>query len=186
MGRKRTGRRRGRPVDPHARRRQTTRAGRRGEVDRGSERLRAKKRQLTSREDVEMTPAGALYGLAHLDNAQYTKLGVITAMLRNVQTAMGKGSLSVGALWSALVDRSHTRISSLPLLGDRGGRQQLARVCRQLDGCRSLVIALAEERTVPPIVVRAMARQLTDRDLATLEILRQGLDGLAVRSQEPD
>jgi hypothetical protein len=186
MPRKKTGRRGGRPVDPHARRRQTTRAGRRGEVDRGSERLRAKKRQLTSREDVEMTGPGILYGRGHLDNLQYTKLGVITQLLRNVQTAMGKGSLSVAGIWAALIDRSHTRVTSLPLLGDRGARQQLSRVCRCLDGCRGLIIELAEETTVPPIVMRALEHRLGPRDLVMLEMLRQGLDAITVRSREPD
>jgi hypothetical protein len=186
MQRKKTGRKRGRRYNPHARRHQTTRAGRRGEVDRGSERLRQRKRLLTGREDVEMTAAGALYGHGHLDNAQYTKLGVITAMLRNVQVAMGKGSLSVAGIWSALIDRSHTRITALPLLGDHGARQQLSQVCCRLDGCRSLVIALAEERSVPPIVIRAVEHYLSPRDLVMLEMLRQGLDAIIVRSREPD
>ena len=79
--RKKTGRPRGRPYNPNARRHQTTRAGRRGEIDRGSERLPAKKRAATSREDVEMTPAG----YRHLDNAQYSALGWVTQLLQRIQ-----------------------------------------------------------------------------------------------------
>ena len=52
-------RRIGRRYDPLARRRHTTRAGRRGgdARDRGSPLLRAKKRTATGREDIEVTPA---------------------------------------------------------------------------------------------------------------------------------
>jgi hypothetical protein len=148
--------------------------------------LRARKRAATTREDCEVTPGAVLYGRGHLDNLQYDKLGVVTALLRHVQGAMGKGSLSVAGIWTALTDRSHTRRTALPLIGDGGARRQLARVCRQLDGCRSLVIALAEERSVPPIVLRAIAQRLTERDFVTLETLRKGLDAITLRSQEPE
>jgi hypothetical protein len=188
MARKRTGRRRGRPRgrNPNARRYQTTRAGRRGEVDRGSERLRARKRAATSREDLELTPTAVLFGRGFLDLLQYDKIGVVTALLRHVQKAMGRGSLSVTALWTALIDHSHSRITALPTQGDAGARRQLVRICRELDGCRSLVIELAEERTIPSIVLRAITHCLTPHDLMTLEALRQGLDAITVRSPEPD
>jgi hypothetical protein len=179
----------GRRYDPHAKRRFTTRFGRKYGYERpdlGSERLRQKKLALTSRSDTEMTAAGVLYGFGYLDNAQYTKLGVITQLLRNVQMAMGKGSLSVAGIWTALVDRSHTRITSLPLLGDRGASRQLSRICRELDGCKSLVIELAAERTVPPLVIRAVQHCLEPADLVMLETLRKGLDTITVRSREPD
>ena len=141
---------------------------------------------MTTREDIEVTPAGVLYGRGHLDNAQYSKLGIITQLLRKVQMAMGKGSLSVAGIWRALIDRSYTRITALPLPGDHGARHQLAQVCRQLDGCRSLVIELAEERTVPSIVIHAIQHCLGPQDLVALERLRQGLDAITVRLREPD
>jgi len=100
--RKKTGRRRGRPYNPNARRHQTTRAGRRGEVDRGSPRLRARKLALTTREDVEMTPAGILYGHGHLDNAQYSALGWVTALLRRIARSFGRDASPAG-VWAAIV-----------------------------------------------------------------------------------
>jgi hypothetical protein len=100
--RKKTGRRRGRAYNTHARRHQTTRAGRRGEVDRGSERLRAKKVRVTSRDDVEITPAGVLYGRGHLDNAQYSTLGYITELLQTIARSFGRG-MSPAGVWSAIL-----------------------------------------------------------------------------------
>src|SRR5262245_9298863 len=102
MARRKTGRRRGRPRLKHARSRETTRAGRRGEIDRGSELLREKNRQATSRDDVEMTPAGILFGRGHLDRYQYDALAFVTLLLHQVAKAMG-GKLSVGNLWTAIV-----------------------------------------------------------------------------------
>ena len=97
MGRRRTGRRGGRPRKQHARWRETTRAGRRGDVDRGSERLRDHKRQATSGEDVEMTPAGILFGRGHLDRYQYDALAFMTNLLHQVCNARG-GNLSVASV----------------------------------------------------------------------------------------
>ena len=102
MTRKRTGRRRGRPRKPHARWRETTRAGRRGDIDRGSEWLREKKRQATLRDDVEMAPAGVLFGRRHLDRYQYDALAFVTLLLCQVTKAMG-GNQSVAGLWTAII-----------------------------------------------------------------------------------
>jgi hypothetical protein len=78
--RKKTGRKRGRPFKPNARRHRTDRAGRRGEVDGGAP-LRAKKRRATGREDVEITPAGVLYGHGPFrQRAQYSALGLVTEL----------------------------------------------------------------------------------------------------------
>jgi hypothetical protein len=85
MPRRRTGRPRGRPRRANAKRRCTTRIRRRtwqDPVDRGSEWLRAKKRAVTSREDIELTPAGILHGHGHLDNHQYSALAYLTLLLR--------------------------------------------------------------------------------------------------------
>jgi hypothetical protein len=130
--RKKTGRRRGRPYNPHARRHQTTRAGRSGEVDRGSERLRAKKRRATGREDVEMTPAGALYGRGLIYNAQYSALAFVTPLLRRIARAMGR-EVSPAALWAAIVGAgTRTPLTALPLVGDHNARRVLAGICRRL------------------------------------------------------
>jgi hypothetical protein len=174
-------RKRGRPYNPNARRHQTTRAGRRGEVDRGSPRLRARKLALTTREDVEMTPAGVLYGHGYLDNAQYSALGYVTRLLQHVSRAMGRG-MSVNGLWLAIVAAgSRNAAYTQPLTGDRGARRQLSRICRELDGCRSLVIEFAEERTIPPLVILAIEDRRGPQDLVMLEKLRRGLDGISPR-----
>ena len=179
MARRKTGRRRGRPRLKHARSRETTRAGRRGDVDRGSERLREKKRQATSRDDVEMTPAGVLFGHGHLDRYQYDALGFVTNLLRQVRKAMG-GNQSVAGLWTAIIAAAtKTAPGNAPIIGDNNARHILAQICARLDGSRDLILALAAEGAWPDIVVRAANHRLTPRDLVQLETLRRGLDGIS-------
>ena len=125
---------RGRPYDPNARRHQTTRAGRRGEVDRGSSRLREKKRAATSREDVEMTPAGVLYGFGHIDNVQYSALGWITHLLRRIACSFGRDA-SPSGVWAALLAAaSRTPPGALPIIGDYGAHLAIALTMAHLDG----------------------------------------------------
>jgi hypothetical protein len=111
--RKKTGQRRGRPYNPHARRHQTTRAGRRGERDLGAVWLRAKKRAATGREDVEMTPAGVLYGQGHLDNAQYSALGWVTQLLQRIARSFGQGMSPVG-VWAAIIAAASRTAPGMP------------------------------------------------------------------------
>jgi len=82
--RRKSGRRRGRPRQKHAKRRCTTTVGRRtgrDPVDAGSPQLRARKRSATTREDA---------------------LAFVTSLLRQVHRAMG-GNLSVAGLWTAII-----------------------------------------------------------------------------------
>jgi hypothetical protein len=147
-------------------------------VDRGSERLRENKRQVTSREDVEATPAGVLYGHGHLDRHQYEMIGYVTSLLHQVRRAMG-GTLSVAGVWSAVTGALvQTTPGAPPIIGDNDARRILRRICARLDGSKALVLALAAEDTLPAIVVRAIERR-TPVDLAQLENLRRGLDGLS-------
>jgi hypothetical protein len=179
-------RKRGRPYNPNSRRNQTDRAGRRGEIDNGAPRLRARKLALTTRDDVEMTGPGILYGRGHLDNAQYSTLGHVTRLLQHVSRSMGRGA-SVNGLWLAIVAAgSRNATYTLPLTGDHGARRLLSRICRELDGCRSLVIEFAEERAVSPLVIRAVENRLDRHDLDMLEKLRRGLDGITVWSRGVD
>ena len=176
----------GRRYDPHAKRRFTTRFGRKHGyelADRGSELLRQKKRELISREDVEMTPAGVLYGLGHLDREQYDKLGCVTGLLRRIARGFGRDASPAG-LWLALVAAaSRTRPSMPTIAGDRGARDALTWICRRLDGSRELVLELATETVLPPICLRAAERRLTPRDAVQIELLRRGLDTIpALRS----
>jgi hypothetical protein len=178
---RRTGRKRGRPPgrNPNARRYQTTRAGRRGEIDRGSDWLRARKIRTTSRVDVEMTPAGTLYGYGHIDREQYDKLGAITWLLRRIARSFGRDASPAG-LWLALMAAaSRTRPGMPSVVGDYGARDTLGQIARRLDGSRDFVLELAAESPLPPICIRAAERRLTSRDLVQIELLRKGLDGIS-------
>ena len=181
MARKKVGshRKRGRPYNPNARRHQTTRAGRRGEVDHGSPRLRARKLALTMREDVEMTGAGVLYGHGHLDNAQYSALGWVTALLRRISRSCGHG-ISPAGIWNAILGALIKTTPGIePIVGDQGARRALEHILRRLDGSKDLVIELAAGDALPPICIRAAGHRLTPRDLVQIELLRRGLDGIS-------
>jgi hypothetical protein len=144
--------------------------------------LRAKKRVATSREDVEMTPAGVLYGFGHLDNAQYSALGWVTQLLRRIARSFGRDA-SPSGVWAALLAAaSRTPPSALPIIGDYGARDTLARICRRLDGSRDLVLELAEEGPMPPICVRVAEHRLTYEDEGALTRLRDGLDRISGRN----
>jgi hypothetical protein len=169
----------GRKYDPNARRRHTTRRGRRGEDDRdyGSA-LLAKKRRVTGREDVEMTPAGVLFGYGFLDRYQYDALGWITKLLQWIARSFGRGSSPAG-VWAAIVAAASRTAPGMPdTVGDFGSRRALERTLQRLDGSRELVLELATETVLPPVCVRAAERRLTPRDLVQLELLRRGLDGI--------
>ena len=169
----------GRKFDLNARRRQTTRAGRRGPDDRGSLLLRAKKRAATGREDVEMTPAGVLYGHGYLDNAQYSALGWVTQLLQRISRSFGRGAAPAG-LWSAILGAlTKTTPGIEQIVGDQGARSALERTLRRLDGSRDPVLQLAAEGGLPAICIRAAEHRLTPRDTVQLELLRKGLDGIS-------
>ena len=126
-----------------------------------------------------MTPAGVLYGFGHIDNAQYSALGWITLLLRRIARSFGRDASPAGVWAALLAAASRTPPSALAIIGDYGARDTLARICRRLDGSRDLVLELAAEGPMPPICVRAVEHRLTPRDLAQLELLRKGLDGIS-------
>ena len=169
----------GRKYNPHAKRRFTTRFGRKHGyelADRGSAELRAKKRQATGREDIELTGGGVLHGLGYLDRQQYDTLGVITQLLQRISRSFGRG-MSPAGLWSAILGAlTKTTPGFEAITGDQGARLALERIVRRLDGSRDLIVELAAEEALPPICVRAAERQLTPRDEVQLELLRRGLD----------
>jgi hypothetical protein len=172
----------GRPKKADAKRRRTTVAGRRPEVDQGTVQLRARKRRIAAgREDLEITGASVLFAHGHVDRSQFDTLGTITEMLQRM--ARGWGGLGgVTGLWFAItgaaaptgfVRRENEGLSGL---ADQA-RRRLQRVCSRLDGSRALIIELAEGR-VPPIVLRVLDHTLTADDAVTLERLRRGLDDI--------
>jgi hypothetical protein len=152
--------RRGRPrkADKVAKRRATTTARRAPEVDLGSARLRARKRAVTGREDLELNGAAVLFGHGHIDREQYDTLAEIRRWLEAMARAWG-GLGGVTGLWYAItgaaVPTGFARRQDAGLAGlADGARRRLQRICRGLDGSRDLVIELAEGK-VPVIVVHA-------------------------------
>jgi hypothetical protein len=183
VSRKRTGRRRGRPRKANARRRQTTRAGRRGEpelIDQGTSELLARKLRATTRPDLEASAIGVLYGRALIDAHQYQVLAELTLTLQRLARSWG-GTGGVEGLWQGIV-AAMTRKGYAPVpeadcgfsLGD-AARRRLARALSRLDGSRALVLALVDGQ-VPPLVVRAVERRLLPEDETALTKLRAGLD----------
>jgi hypothetical protein len=171
----------GRRFDPRAKRRFTSRFGRKygyEPADRGSAELRRKKRAVTGREDVELTPAGVLHGHGHLDNIQYSALGYVTLTLQRIARSFGRGSSPAG-VWAAIVAAASRTAPGMPdVVGDFGARRALERILQRLDGSRALVLELAAEGPLPPVCARAAEHRLTPRDLVQLELLRKGLDGI--------
>jgi hypothetical protein len=100
-------------------------------------------------------------------------------LLRRIERSMGR-TIQVDALWRSIAMGGivPTRVLDR-LIGDRGPRLVVERLCRNLNGSRSLVLELAAEGALPPIVMRAAMRELTPADQLALEDLRQGLDTLA-------
>jgi hypothetical protein len=104
--RKKTGKRRGRPINPRARRRQTTRAGRRGELDTGTKELAMKKRIAAngSGGTVEVIDIGGILAAHNLiDVDQHMTLRLLETWLMRIARARGLSSASVGGLWGAIL-----------------------------------------------------------------------------------
>lgn len=180
--RRKTGRPRGRPRHDVAKRRQTTRVGRktgRDPVDYGTLELRERKKTATGRMDLPLDPAAVLYGRDLLDRQQYDRIGEIGHLMRQLARAWGIKQDSVDGLWTALLAAASRTASPRDITpaGAENARRRLDRALRRLDGSKGLVLQLAEHRTVP-IVVRAWSRSLTPRDAVVLERLRRALDRL--------
>jgi hypothetical protein len=143
--RRKTGRRRGRPRDPHARRRQTTRAGRRGlvVVDKGSPEMVARKRQVAkgSPGPIELIDAvGVLraHGLVDLDELMTLRL--CENWIARVRQARGLTGVSPAGLWATIVSgqggvvsgrhRSSLPIDAHPLIRPCGGSRNSQPFCR--------------------------------------------------------
>ena len=102
-------------------------------------------------------------------------------MLRRIARSFGRDASPAGVWAAILAAASRTPPGALPIIGDYGARDTLARICKRLDGSRDLVLQLAEEGPMPPICVRAAERRLTHGDEGALTRLRDGLDRIAGR-----
>ena len=80
MAHKKTGRRRGRPIDE------------------GTTQLQAKKLRATTRADIELTGAGILFGCGHLDRQQYDVLDQIAAQPQLITRGWGISTGGVSGL----------------------------------------------------------------------------------------
>jgi hypothetical protein len=133
MPRRKTGRRRGRPRLANARRRATTRRGRKGLpplVDEGSPLLRQKKRRVTGREDLELNPASVLFGRGLLDPQQYNMLGQVTLWLQRLSRNLGPHGIGVAGLWAALTGAGIGTTSVIVPTGISDGADNARRVRR--------------------------------------------------------
>lgn len=172
--------RRGRPKKANAKRRATTRQGRRtgqDPVDQGAPRLLQRKRRVAGgRVDLEINGASVLFGHELISREQYDRLGEITRWLQLVARAWGGGNGSVTGLWAGILAMlSHARTVGLVPDGADLARLRLAKALNRLNGSRDLVIELAEGR-VPPLVVHVLAGSLTAGDHDALARLKDGLD----------
>ena len=166
----------------NARRRCSTRTGRRtgqDPVDKGSPLLRQHKLKLTGEETIELSTAGVLFGHGCIDRTQYDTLSNVSFWLQRLARSLGPNGVGVGGLWAAItgaaIGTSSVVVPSAVGEGADHARYVLARMLRQLDGSRDLVVALAEGRC-PPLVLRVTEHRLTREDEAELIQLRAGLD----------
>jgi hypothetical protein len=185
MKRRRRLERRGRPRKAIAKRRATTTAGRRPEIDKGSDELRQRKLRATTQDNVEINGMGVLFGRGLIDAQQYDVLTTVTMWLERLMRGWG-GLGGVTGLWYSIVGAATPTPGYIRPVNDvtsglaDGARRQLLRALQRLDGSRALIVALCEGQA-PPIVLRAVEDRLTPPDKVELERLRTGLDALAGR-----
>jgi hypothetical protein len=133
-------RKRGRPYNPEAKRHQTTRAGRRGEVERdtGSKQLRRIRRRLTGSEDLPDDVLGVLLGRGLITLPEY-QAGRDVAELLDVAGMMGR----VHSVWVAVL--AGGRFGHTPGEGAAAewARRALARVAWWIDDEAALALVLA-------------------------------------------
>jgi hypothetical protein len=174
MTRRKTGRRRGRPRLLHARRRQTTRAGRRGVIvhDSGTSELQAHRVSATGSADLPVDPLGILYGRGLIDKDHYLAGRDLGDLLEVARRDLGRSSPQVS--WMAIFGARGIGPSE-----DRGA-EFARRVLERLSGrlapeLVALTFAVAEGQWLPflYVVLAGGARPVTVRRL------RRGLDQVA-------
>jgi hypothetical protein len=180
MARIKAHRRRGRPVDPHARRRHTTRRGRKGLpeiVDEGSPELVARKRIAAngSGAAVELTDYPAILLAHHLiDVEQHMMLATVATWLDRIRRARELSSTSVGGLWGAILSgQGGARKWSVPITDRRSrtaGDLAWFRVCQIRNGFAQL-----RQLELLDIVMRVAAGEVMPHNRADLVQLHRGI-----------
>lgn len=149
MARKRTGKKRGRPADAQAKRRQTTRAGRRGEVveaDRGTRELRRSRRMATGSEDLPADALGMLLGRAVITLQEYHAGRDVAELLDVARRALGLVG-RVHSVWASVLAGGRFGRSPIEGAAAEWARRMLDRVRQWIgdDSIFELVLAVAED-----------------------------------------
>ena len=188
----------GRPADPNARRRATTRAGRRGEVaviDRGSLELRRLRRRLTGDSDLPVDPLGVLLGRGLISQANYHTGRGIAEVIERVRQRLGVGQLSVQATWLAIIAGAGA------IRGDSAGPSaaserwavgQMARYARAIGEGAETLFDVCSGVWIPSgikgnrcIVRAARNESLTPPERSLIDLLGRGLDAAAKVQPKP-
>jgi hypothetical protein len=128
--------RRGRPRNALAKRRQTTLAGRRGEVviDHGTEELQRQRRLATTRADLPNDLLGVLYGHGVLEGPEYAAGRDLGELVRLVRLGYGLTEASPAGAWRNILTAAHAggQVSNAAYPGAERARRVLARLRREL------------------------------------------------------
>jgi hypothetical protein len=180
VARKRSGRRRGRPINPHARRRKTTRRGRRGLpelVDPGAPLLLERRRAITGRSDIELVDyPGILLANGFIDADELDTLRRVEGWLSLARRGRGISDGHVGRLWAQIL--AGTRGGRTPTAGGRTGHTAADSAWARLLELRAafaefdLVAALEE-------VVAVAGGERAPRSRVELAALKAGCAGIA-------
>lgn len=181
MARRKTGRPRGRPRKHNARRRETTRAGRRGEptVDRGSPELRRRRALATGDAELPADALGILLGHRKIDTAQYGAGREIGELLTTARRAFG--GETPGNVWHRLMAGPPSPGISDAVMAAAGRAWRILSRLRRILGepVAELVFAVAEGQMLPAVAAIAAGRRLTPADRTALRVVRDGLDRIA-------
>lgn len=176
-------RRRRRKSNPDARRRQTTRAGRAGIIDRGPERLRELRLLATGSQDLPVDPLAILLGRDLLGEAAYNAGRDIGELLSIVARSFGAGFATT---WRAILAGGAIHGSRFEPLSGPGERalRILARYSLKIGdpGIAALVFAVCAGEFYPfrlRFIERAVLRSMSARDYRAVAMVRSSLELIA-------
>jgi hypothetical protein len=109
-----------------------------------------------------------------IDRRQFDTVSFIASLLR--PEARGRG-LPVAGLWAQVLGSGIKTpfASTIVVVGDERATRALEAICQPCNGSRSLLVALANGEA-PPVVARALGRQMIATDYIALAELRRNLD----------
>lgn len=168
---------RGRRRNPLSKRNLSTRAGRRsGEIDQGTDELRALRTAITGRADLPLDPLGVLLGRDRISIAQYHAGRDIGDLLELIRPQGGSGGI-----WAAIL--AGVAISGEP--GERPGAERAWKLLSRIRGRLGIVpahvvfaVCSGEWRRFVRRLVHQMPWDATDA--TELAVLIDGLDAVAI------